>query len=108
MKILLAVRENEKSGIISVLRKLGSPFYVLDTLSHLSEIGSDIQLALIDEDFDGLQAGWKVARYIRQTGHPIKIVMIVRKNPKHDFISLYDVTLGFPISEDELIGEIRR
>lgn len=108
MKILVAVRESERHEIISILRKMALPFYPLTTLSNIAEIASDVQLTLIDEDFDGLQTGWKLARSIKQTGHSIKIVMIVRRNPEHNLISLYDVTMGFPISEEQLVGEINR
>ena len=108
MKILLAVRESEKKEIVSVLQSQELQFYVVDQLPSLTEIAGDFQFALIDEDFDGLQTGWTLARIIRQTGRSIKIVMIVRKNPERDLISLYDMTLGFPISEEELIGEIHR
>jgi hypothetical protein len=108
MKILLAVRESEKDKFISVLQKSELRFHVLDQLPDFANSVGDFQFALIDEDFAGLQTGWILAQNIRNTGHSIKIVMIVRKNPEPDLISLYDVTFGFPVSEEEIIGEIKR
>ena len=79
MKILLAIRESEKSEISSFLQKVRISTYILDTLSDFDKISSHIQLALIDEDFDGPDTGWRLAQIIRHTMQPIKIVMIVRK-----------------------------
>ena len=90
------------------MQRLKLQFHVLDQLTGLNKIARDFQFALIDEDFDGLQTGWKLARNIRQTSESVKIVMVVRKNPEHDLMLLYDVTIGFPISEEQLVGEINR
>ncbi len=112
MNILLAISKQDEQSIASVLRGTRGAEHslnFLDTQSSLEEaVGNNIQLALIDEDFNGLQTGWELATHIRQYIPQAKIVMIVRKNPSLDLKLLYDVTLRFPIGEDELIKECQR
>jgi len=108
MKILLAAREQEKSKIIFVLQKTEVLVEIVDTLSDFEKITDNFELALVDEDFGSLQTGWQLALKIRNKRPSARIVMIVRSNPKQEYLPLYDVTLSLPISEDELIGEVNR
>lgn len=69
-------------------------------------IPEKITVAIIDEDFNGENTGWKLAKKIRQLDHRVKIIMIVRKNPKKTQTNLYDSVRGFPISGESLIAAI--
>ena len=81
MKILLAVRQEEKSKIILVLQKTQVLVEIVDTLSDFEKVTETFELSLIDEDFDGIQTGWQLASKIRNQPPSSKIVMIVRNNP---------------------------
>ena len=94
--------------MISAIRGYGYSLYNVDSCSKFERIPADVKIAFIDEDFDGPQTGWRLASMLRRAEFPIKIVMITRKNPKEDFIPLYDITLGFPLDIGELISEINR
>lgn len=108
MKVLLAVREQEKNNIISVLQKTNILVDILNTVTDFANTSDSFELAIVDEDFDSLHTGWQLASLIRDKKPSTKIVMIVRKNPKVEYLPLYDATFGLPVSEDELIGEIYR
>lgn len=109
MNILVAVREQELIEVTSVLEDIGEAVSIIKTLSLLDRnVIENINFALVDEDFDGPQTGWILATEIRKAEHSSKIVMIVRKNATHDQLPLYDVTIGFPITVDELIAEIKQ
>lgn len=109
MNILVAVRQKEAPEIISALEGVGEIVFAIQALSKLDQnLIANINLALIDEDFDGLQTGWVLASEIRGIAHAVKIVMIVRKNPNYDQLHMYDVTIGFPLTVEGLISEVKR
>ena len=79
--------------------------YVINSVADPLEFPADTSRALVDEDFDGPQTGWQLASKIRQTKHPMNIIMIVRKTPDIELLPLYDVIWGLPYNFETLKAE---
>ena len=82
--------------------------YVINSVADPLEFPADTCRALVDEDFDGPQTGWQLAAKIRQTKHPMKIIMIVRKTPDIELLPLYDVIWGLPYNFEKIKAEFER
>jgi hypothetical protein len=73
-----------------------------------------LQIAIVDEDFDGPGVGWVLAEYIRE--HVlvrVKVIVLVRQHPhqyfgSEEFAGKFDWIMGFPISEEQLLHELNR
>ena len=105
---LIAMQDLEILDIHAALQQAGYSCHAINSIVDRLEIPADTIMAFVDEDFDGLQTGWHLASKIRQTKYPIKIIMLVRKNPDLELLALYDVLWGLPFSIDALKAEIER
>jgi hypothetical protein len=107
-RFLIAMRNLEILGINAEIQQAGHSCHVINSIVDRLEFPDDTIMALVDEDFDGLQTGWHLASEIRQTNYPIKIIMMVRKHPDIKLLPLYDVLWGLPFSIEALKAEIER
>jgi DNA-binding NtrC family response regulator len=114
--ILLAARPQEREILRSVIQKSTHMLIITGSLgeviAHLSEM--QIQIAVIDEDFDGLGTGWMLAESIRRhLASSVKIIMLVRGRPhkyykSKEFEGKFDWVMSFPISDEQLLHELER
>jgi len=114
--ILLAARPREREILRSVIQEGGHEVVVVDSLdkahSHLNE--TQFQIAVIDEDFDGPNTGWKLAEGIRRhVTSDLKIIVLTRGDyhkyfESKEFEGKFDWVMGFPISSEQLLHELTR
>lgn len=113
--VLLAARPEfrETLGIwIQTNHKLITFGALAEAIVHLDE--TRFQIAIIDEDFDGADSGWLLAKKIREKRIPcVKIVILGSRAPQDYYQSeqykgRFDWVMSLPISYEQLLSELDR
>ncbi len=115
---MLASGPEERDFLHAVLLRKTSSVTVVSSLYeaniYLSE--GQFHVAIVDENFSGLNTGWELASKFRQKfGTKVSIIILAR-DKEHayryfgqiKYSQLFDWILAFPFSEDQLLGEIDR
>ena len=114
--VLLAARPKEREIFHSVIQEGGHEVVVVDSLSraHSCLDETQFQIAVIDEDFDGPNTGWKLAESIRRClTSDLKIIVLTRGDyheyfESKEFEGKFNWVMGFPISPEQLLHELNR
>jgi DNA-binding response OmpR family regulator len=114
--ILLAVRDDEREIIHSILRQKTHQITVASSIeSALSALESEIhQLALIDEDFLAAGEGRTLAEDIRHRFGPSLVILMLVRGSYRDYFdsgdlwSTVDWIMHYPVSDEEILGNIER
>ena len=114
--ILLATCENEREIIHSILQRKKYQITVASSIQGaLSALESEFfQLTLIDEDFESAGEGWALAKTIRRRfSLSLVILMLVWGSYRQyfdspHFLSIADWIMHFPVSEEEILGNVER
>jgi hypothetical protein len=114
--VLLAVRPREKEVFRSIIQQGNHRLVIAGSLGEtIASYGKkQLQVAVIDEDFDGPGTGWILAERIRKCSDPgVKIVVLVRGDyytyySSSEYEGRFDWILAFPIAPGELLHEVER
>ncbi|SRR3989304_114780 len=116
--ILLASQHQKKEALQSIVTKKASGLTVVDSMVKAEKaiVETQFQIAVIDENFDGLETGWLLAKKIKKYFDPdVKVIMLVEKSHRNyfdsgrnEFRENVDWVMVFPISEEQLLHELDR
>jgi|GEM_PF-5025368 len=116
-QIMLAVRPEDQDALSKIIERGDYSLVVANSVPDAKQTrnASQFHVAIIDEDFDGKGSGWKLAQQLRTQSIAIKVIVLCRnKNAARQYFSdekyaaLFDWLLPFPISGEQLLGEIER
>ncbi len=108
---------SEAEAMISVLNDAGHTVDLALSIDDAMKKGENgrYDLVIIDADFVLSEQGWQLARQIRHSnwGKTLGIIILTRSSPmnfmhKIEYQNLYNQVLFFPISIEELLGNIER
>ena len=111
--ILLAFRSQNKKDVLKIFRDTRYSLVVIDSLDQKISPAIKVDIAFIDEDFDGTDSGWVLASRMREAENKVKIVMLVNRNfreyQESKFKLYYDWIMRYStLSAEQIFSEIER
>ena len=118
LRIMLAAQPQERQALEAMFKQsdhsLISVNSIAEAIAGLQNV--PIQVIVVDVDFEGTESGWSLAKEIRTNlALNIKVIILCRDKRQalryfnnEKYAPLFDWILPFPISSEQLLGEVVR